>query len=143
MWLEESFRMNVHSQQARKVVGWVLGITALSALALCYESLNSRVTLSDVTGRVTYSGRPLTGATICMDSESGSHFAVGKLGSDGSFRLYSVNGGRVGAFPGLYHAYLYSRKGGTPVPARFCSPRSSGLEIEITSGWNDLNIDLH
>jgi len=134
--------MNVHSQQARKVVGWILGIAAFSPLALCYESMNPRVTRSDVTGRVTYSGRPLTGATICMDSESGNHSAVGKLGSDGSFRLESVSG-RVGAFPGLYHAYLLSRKGDTSLPAKFRDPHTAGLEIEIASGWSDLNIDLH
>jgi hypothetical protein len=142
MWPEEFFRMNVHSQQARKVMGWILGIAAFSPLALCYQPLNPRVTLSDVTGRVTYSGRPLTGATICLDSESGNHSAVGKLGSDGSFRLLSIMG-RVGAHPGLYHAYLYSRKGGTSLPAKFSDPRTSGLEIEIGSGWSNFNIDLH
>jgi hypothetical protein len=134
--------MNFHAQQRRNVIGWILGIAAFSSLAVCYQSLNTRVTLSDVTGRVTYSGRPLTGATICLNSESGNHSAVGKLGSDGSFRLKSIPG-RVGAFPGLYHAYLYSRKGGTSLPAKFRDPRTSGLEIKIASGWSDLDIDLH
>ena len=134
--------MNLHSQQDRNVVGWILGIAAFFTLALCYESMNPRVTLSDVTGRVTCSGRALTGATIWLYSESGNHTAVSKLGSDGSFRLLSMKG-RAGAVPGLYHAYLYSRKGGTSVPAKFSDPRTSGVEIEIASGWNDLNIDLH
>jgi len=134
--------MNIHSQQARKVVGWILAIAAFSPLVLCYQSLNPRVTLSDVTGRVTYSGRPLNGAIIYLVSESGKDSAVGKLGSDGSFRLQTARGD-VGAFPGLYHAFLYSRKGGTPVPAKFRDLRTSGLEIEITSGWSDLSIDLH
>jgi hypothetical protein len=134
--------MNIHSQQARKMMGWILGIVALSPLALCYQSLYPRVALSDVTGRVTCSGRPLTGTIIYLVSDSGNDSAIGKLESDGSFRLLTTRG-RVGAFPGLYHAFFYSRKGGPPVPAKFSDPVTSGLEIEIASGWNDLNIDLH
>jgi hypothetical protein len=134
--------MNVHSQQARNVIGWILGIAAFSPIALCYESSNPRVTMSDVTGRVTYSGGPLTGAVICLDPKSGNHSASGTLGSDGSFQLMSING-RLGAVPGLYHAFLCSPVGGPSLPAKFCDPSTSGLEIEIASGWNDLNIDLH
>jgi hypothetical protein len=134
--------MNVRSQQARDAVGWILGIAAFSPFALCFESLYPRVTLSDVTGRVAYSGCPLTGDTICLDSEVGNHYATCKLGSDGSFRLHSISGD-VGVFPGLYHAYFYSRKADTSLPAKFRDPRAAGLEIEIASGWSDLNIDLH
>jgi len=135
--------MNVYAQQRRNVIGWILGIAAFSSLAVCYQSLNRRVMLSDVTGRVTYSGHPLTDAYICLDPESGNHFAVGRLGSDGSFQLRCMNESRVGAVPGLYHAYLCGRKGGTSLPAKFGDPRTSGLEIKIASGWSDLNIDLH
>jgi hypothetical protein len=134
--------MNVHSHHARNVIGWILGITAFSPRALFFQSSSPRATLSDVTGRVTYSGRPLTRAAICLDSESGNLSAIGTLGSDGSFRLLSING-RVGAFPGLYHGYLCSSRGGPSLPAKFCDPRTSGLEIEIASGWSNLTIDLH
>jgi hypothetical protein len=132
--------MTVHLRQARNVIGWILGIAAFSPLALCYELSNPRVTLSDVTGRVTYPGHPLTGAAICL--ESGNQTAIGTLESDGSFRLMCING-RVGAFPGLYHAYLCSPLGGPSLPAKFRDPRTSGLEIEIASDWTELNIDLH
>jgi hypothetical protein len=133
--------MNVHSQQARNVIGWILGITAFSAVGLCYQSSNPQVTLSQVTGRVTYSGHPLTGASICLDSDNGKLSALGTVGSDGSFRLLNLHG-RAGAFPGLYHAYVYGQKGGPSLPAKFADPRTSGLEIEIASGSNELTIDL-
>jgi hypothetical protein len=134
--------MNVHSQQARKVVGWILGIVAFTSLALCIRGMNARVALSDVTGRVTYSGRPLDGGYICLSSDNGAMPAVGKLGSDGSFRL-QTDTDRLGALPGLYHAFLSVRKGGTALPSKFCDPRTSGLAVEIASDWCDLNIDLH
>ena len=95
--------MTVDSQQARRLIGWTLGIVCLSPLALYYLSSNPRVTLSDVTGRVTYSGHPLTGvniALVALDPRSGNHTAVGILGSDGSFRLQSMDDGRLGTVPG-------------------------------------------
>ena len=45
--------------------------------------------------------------------------------------------------PGRYHVFLYGRKGSTAVPEKFRDPRTSGVEMEIASGWNDFNIDLH
>jgi len=134
--------MNVHSQQARRMVGWILAIAAFASLALCIRVMNPRVALSDVTGRVTYSGRPLAGGYICLSSENGSVSAIGKLGSDGSFRLQTGRD-HLGALPGLYHAFLSVRKGGTALPSKFCDPRTSGLAVEIASDWCDLNIDLH
>jgi hypothetical protein len=121
----------------------MLGIAVLSLLALSVQLSNPPDTLSDVTGRVTYSGRPLTGAAICLQSENGNQSAVGKLGSDGTFRLRNMKDGRAGAVPGVYHAFLAPRKESTSLPAKFRDPRTSGLEIEIASGWSDLNIDLH
>jgi hypothetical protein len=56
--------------------------------------------------------------------------------------LLSTKDGRKGAIPGQYHAHFYSREQGTSLPARFGDPRTSGLEIEIASGWSDVNIDL-
>lgn len=134
--------MTVHMHQARKAVASILVIAALSSPVVYYELINPRVGLSDVTGRVTYSGRPLTSAFICLNSESGDHTAVGKLEADGSFRLQCLPG-HVGAFPGLYHVYLYSRKGGASLPAKFRDPHTSGLEIDIAPGWSDLNIHLN
>jgi len=133
--------MHVHSQEARRATGWILGLAALSSLALCYQIMNPRVSLSDVTGRVTYSGRPLTGAYICLASDNGNLSALGKVGADGTFRVQSETN-HDGARPGRYHAYLAVR-GGSALPAKFCDPRTSGLEIEVASGWSDFNIELH
>jgi hypothetical protein len=134
--------MTVHVHHARKVVASIFVIAAVSSPFLYNELVNPRVGLSDVTGRVTYSGHPITSAFICLNSESGNHSAVGKLGADGTFRLHCVPGS-PGAFPGLYHAYLYSRQGGASLPAKFRDPHTSGLEIDIAPGWSDLNIDLN
>jgi hypothetical protein len=135
--------MNIHLHHARNAMGWILGIAAFSPFALIFESSSAKLTLSDVTGRVTCSGRPLNDVTICLDSAGGVHSAFGSLGSDGSFRLLSMNEGCAGASPGRYHAHLYSHRQATKLPEKYRDPQTSGLEIEIDSDWSDLHIDLH
>jgi hypothetical protein len=124
-------------------MGWVLGIAFFSPFVLCLDFSNpERETLSDVTGRVTYSGRPLNDMTICLDLD-GLHSAFSTLKSDGSFRLLCLTGRRAGAFRGRYHAHLYSNPGGPSLPAKYVNPDTSGLELEIATDWNDFKIDLN
>jgi len=137
--------MNLHLHNARNAMGWILGIVAFSPFALIFESPSPspKLTLSDVTGRVTYSGRPLNDVIICLDLEGGVHSAFGSLGADGSFRLLNMNEGCAGASPGRYHAHLYGTSESSSLPEKYGSPKTSGLEIEIGSDWSDLHIDLH
>ena len=78
-------------------MGWVIGIAAFSPFVLCLDFSSPQKTLSDVTGRVTYSGRPLNDTIICLDSD-GVHSAFSTPNPDGSFRLLSMTEYRVGAF---------------------------------------------
>jgi hypothetical protein len=135
--------MNTHLHRARRALGWALGIMALSPFGLWgVEFPGPRNTLSDVTGRVTYSGRPLNDMTLCLDL-GGVHSAFSTLDSDGSFRLVNMNEGRVGAYPGRYTAHLYTHKQGPSVPAKYRDPKTSGVEIEISADWSHLKIDLN
>jgi hypothetical protein len=134
--------MNVHLHHSRNVMGWVIGIAVFSPFALIFESSEPKFTMSDVTGRVTYSGHPLNDVMICLDTEGGVHSAFGALGSDGSFRLLNMNGTVSGALPGRYHAHLYSISQASNLPERYKNPKTSGLEIDIDSDWNDLHIEL-
>ena len=99
--------------------------------------------LSDVTGRVTYCGKPLHGMTLCLDSVGGVHCAYATLRSDGSFRLINMTGNNTGAVPGRYYAHLYPNPYSSSLPAKYHDSRTSGLEIDVATDWNELNIDLH
>jgi hypothetical protein len=134
--------MNSHLHQARNVMGWVLAIAAFSPFALCcFEFPSSKNSLSDVTGRVTYSGHPLNDMFLCLDS-GGVHSAFSALKSDGSFRLLNMKEGSTGAYRGQYHAHLYSHSMGPSLPAKYGDPKTSGVEIVIGTDWCDLEIDL-
>ena len=134
--------MNVHLHRSRYVMGWVLAIIFFSPFALILASPQSKVSRSGVTGRVTCSGRPLSDVMICLDAEGGDHSAFGPLGSDGSFQLLSMRDGCPGTAPGRYHAHLYTTAQGAKLPAKYRSTQTSGLEIEIESDWNELDIEL-
>jgi hypothetical protein len=135
--------MYVHLHVARKLMGWGLGLLAMAPSVLCFETpASSPMELSEVTGRMTYFGKPLNGMILCLDSASGVHCAFGSLRADGSFRLINVIGNYTGAVPGRYHAHLYTRPDGPSLPAKYADSSTSGLEIEIASDWNELTIDL-
>ena len=134
--------MNVHLHQARNMMGWILGIVFFSPFVMCFEPLEQPVELPEVTGRVTFGGRPLNDMTLCLDSEKGDHSAFSNLSDDGSFRLLNMGLGGFGARPGRYRAHLYTSQDGPTVPAKYGDSKNSSLEIVIAPGWNELNIKL-
>jgi hypothetical protein len=134
--------MSVHLHHTRQWAAWILGAAALSPFALAFGSAPREGHLSPVTGRVTFSGRPVSDMTICLDS-GGQHFAYGSLNDDGTFRLCNMTVLDLGAMPGHYHAHLYTHAGGPELPAKFRNPETSGIEVDVASGWNDFRIDLH
>ncbi len=136
--------MSVHMHRARQWTAGMLGAAALSPLAFGFNfgSPTASSLLSDVTGRVTFAGRPANDMILCLD-QHGQHSAYAPLRSDGTFRLIQMNGIACGAQPGQYRAHLYTHKDGPHIPSQYADPTTSGLEIRVASGWNDFRIDLH
>jgi hypothetical protein len=135
--------MSVHLHRARQWTACMLGAVALSPLAWGFGTgspLRSGVS-SEVTGRVTFAGRPVGDMTLCLDAH-GQHSAYALLRDDGTFRLISMTWTEDGARPGHYHAHLYTHKDGPRMPSKYADPATSGIELEIVSGWNDFQIDL-
>jgi hypothetical protein len=90
---------------------------------------------------VTFAGRPVQDMTICLDTD-GHHAAYGLLQADGTFRLSNMTWIDEGAMPGRYRAHLYTYQGGPELPTKYRDPQTSGIEVDIASGWNDFRIDL-
>ena len=134
--------MSVHLHHTRQWTTWILGIVALSPFAFCFDSPTIAARPSEVTGSITLAGRPASDMTICLD-QGGAHVAYALLQADGTFHLNSMNWVEGGALPGIYHAHLYTHQHGPKIPAKYTDPATSGIEIDIASGWNDFNIELH
>ena len=136
--------MYLDLRNGRKLMGWAALLLAIVPSALCFEPrIISGPGFSEVTGRLTYSGKVLTDMTLCLDSPDGLHSAYASIRSDGSFRLINMMGNRLGAAPGQYHAHLYTHSNGPAIPVKYHDSKTSGLVINVTSGWNDFKIDLH
>ncbi|MHB1560727.1 MAG: hypothetical protein ACYC61_25005 [Isosphaeraceae bacterium] len=135
--------MSYHLHRTRQWTAWFLGALALSPFAFTFSfgSPKEGLHLSPVTGRVSFAGRPVQDMTLCLDQD-GRHAAFGRLQADGSFALTSMIWADRGALPGHYHAHLYTHENGPALPGKFHSPSTSGVEIEIAPGWNDLQIEL-
>ncbi len=134
--------MSVHLHRTRQWTAWILTALALSPFALVFGSPIDEGHLSPITGSVTFAGRPVQDMTICLDTD-GHHAAYGPLQADGSFRLNNMTWIDEGATPGHYRAHLYTHQGGPELPAKYHDPETSGIEVNVASGWNDFRIDLH
>ena len=136
--------MSVHLHRARQWTACMLSAAALSPLAFGFGSglptpLGGP---SEATGRVTLEGCPVSDMILCLDLQ-GHHTAFARVGDDGTFRISSMTRLGTGAQPGRYRAHLFTHKDGPYLPSKYTDPATSGIEIEIASGWNDFRIDLH
>ncbi len=132
--------MSVHLHRARRYMACALIAGVVSPLALCIGSPISSARTSEVTGRVTLGHHPARDMILCLDA-NGQHAAYGPLKADGSFRLVSMAWTGHGAEPGHYRAHLFSADAHR-VPPKYTETATSGIELDIASGWNDFDIEL-
>jgi hypothetical protein len=101
---------------------------------------NSEMAETDVRGVVKLDGKPLSGAVIFFLSSDGK--SAGAISdAEGRYKLPSMR-------PGLHKATVELKFEGDPkrkgieIPNRFANPETSGLEFELKSGPNTLDIEL-
>jgi len=109
----------------------------------CGSSGPGNRTLNPAKGKVTLgTGAPLTVGTLSLEPVGGGAIpCYGKIGTDGTFELET--GTDKGASAGKYKAYiLLTPNKKNSVPKKFQSEDTSGIEVEIVSGDNNLDIKL-
>lgn len=109
----------------------------------CGSSGPARPALNPVKGKVTLAtGAPLAFGTIAFEPAGGRAFRCsGKIGPDGTFELET--GSEKGATAGKYKVSVsLPPNKRNSVPKKFQLDDTSGIEVEIFSGDNDLDIKL-
>jgi hypothetical protein len=120
---------------------WLMMIALL--LVGCGSSGPARPALNPVKGKVTLgNGTPLAFGTIGFEPAGGRAYRCsGKIGPDGTFELETSS--EKGATAGKYKVSVNlppNKK--NSVPKKFQSDDTSGIEVEVVSGDNDLDIKL-
>jgi hypothetical protein len=133
--------MSLHLHRARRWAGWALVVAGLSPFGFCFGLREVRPGPTPITGQVTMAGRPLTDSTICIDSD-GAHAAFAPLQADGRFELIPMNTHEGAELTGRFRAHLYNLKGNQKLPSKVADPKTSGIEMNVGSGWNEFRIDL-
>ena len=119
---------------------WLMMIILLVG---CGSAGPPRPALNPVKGKVTLStGLPLAFGTIAFEPAGGRAFRCsGKIGPDGTFELET--GSEKGATAGNYKvSVVLPANKSKSVPKKFQSDDTSGIEVEVVSGDNDLDINL-
>jgi hypothetical protein len=121
----------------------ILWLMMIMLLVGCGSSGPARPALNPVKGKVTLAnGAPLAFGTIGFEPAGGRSFRCsGKIGPDGTFELETSS--EKGATAGKYKVSVNlppNKK--NSVPKKFQFEDTSGIEVEIVSGDNDLDIKL-
>jgi hypothetical protein len=102
---------------------------------------NPKFVDTDVKGVVKFDGKPLSGAVIFFHSSDGK--SAGNItDAEGRYELPSMK-------PGMHKVTVELKDDGKPkgknneFPNRFAKPESSGLEFDLKSGANTLDIELN
>ena len=121
----------------------ILWLMMIVLLVGCGSSGPGNRTLNPAKGKVTLgTGAPLTVGTLSLVPLGGGAIPCGgKIEPDGTFELET--GADKGASAGKYKAYvvLPANKRNS-VPKKFQSEDTSGIEVEVISGDNNLDIKL-
>jgi hypothetical protein len=125
-----------------------------------------------VNGKLTIGGKPPSGVTITFHPvDASGEAASGRVDEQGNFKLYSGNQGREGAAAGKYKVVLTQTSAGTEsgnymkaekksgarssssgpgvpgmpaatFPKEYMSATTSPKEVEVTSGTNEITIEI-
>ena len=109
----------------------------------CGSSGPARPSLNPVKGKVTFgNGAPLAFGTIAFEPSGGRAYRCqGKIEPDGTFELET--GSEKGATAGKYKvSVVLPPNKSKSVPKKFQFDDTSGIEVEVVSGDNNLDIKL-
>jgi len=86
----------------------------------------------DVTGKVSFQGKPLTEGTVAFVPEKGNAVS-GKIGADGTYKVANVPAGS-------YVVVITDTKGA--LPASYGDAKTSKLKVEVKKGANTADLEL-
>ncbi len=133
---------------------WLRHVVILAAAVSLLLGCSSSGLEAQVSGTVTLDGKAVGPGTITFALKGGSsNPATGAIEKDGSYRLKTAR--TAGLHPGTYQVSLtvFEAAQGRPgerlygpskmiTPEKYSTTGTSGLEYEVKSGSNTINIDL-
>lgn len=129
--------------ELRALAVWTCALSVVAATSGCGDGRPERV---PVAGIVLIDGQPLTRGNIKFVPKDGRPSA-GKIGPDGHFNLTCYDG-NDGALLGTHRVQVSSSniisdsKIEWFAPQQYADFRTSGIEVEVTEGVDDLKIEL-
>jgi hypothetical protein len=107
--------------------------------------------MAPVKGKVAFQdGQPVAGGNVILQPADDPNVpsAIGEIQADGTFVMFTSkpgDGARIGRFHVLVQPVQddYSARNPRPIDLKFSDPKTSGIEFEVKSGENTLNVTVH
>jgi hypothetical protein len=102
-------------------------------------------TKTHVSGKVTYKGKPVAGATVNFVSQQGKDNYNATVDADGAYTVKGIKPGKYGiAVVAMkpVDAKDAAAKKPVAIPDKYADVKQSGLLVEVKAGENDINLNL-
>jgi len=136
--------------QPRRAHAAVVLAASVAFASLGCSKADNHVPVYPVTGKIQYQGKPINGAFVTLEPKAAVEGVPGPRATvqpDGTFAVSTFNGGD-GAPEGEYTLTVQWYKpvvrdhelvgGPNALPAKYASPKTSGLLVSVAAGENQL-----
>jgi hypothetical protein len=116
------------------------------ALLLTWTALGCGTQVGQVSGKVTYRGKPLPSGSVLFVTPEGNVVGRSAIAPDGLYVMTDVPAGSVKVAV-TSHEHVPPGVGGqpgnyVPIPTRYAKAETSDLEYTVTRGSQTFNLDL-
>lgn len=108
----------------------------------------SELPVGSVAGTVTLSGRPLPAGTITLVNSDRGFGASAEIDASGAYRIDTIPAGSYQVLiqgpeaPSPEQMAEGVRAEASPVPQKYQSPETSGLNVDVSEGANEASFEL-
>lgn len=121
---------------------FIVGVAVLVCVSVAFASAKEDKKGEDVSGTITFNGKPLPFGTVTFVSKDGKQKIATAIADDGTYKAVLPKGEYSVGIADPVAKKDDKEPKTLPIPAKYKSPDTSSLRIDVTGGKQSVNIAL-